>query len=467
MAFDLEHGKEVGVAGQTIHSVWKQALQSHGSRRCANILQIFCGYVYQYLFASISRLPLTTGLTFVSRQDTFAIIVGLSNTSLKRNIVPCRYVGDGNQLALLASSGAMRKALTYYCLAAATLVASCRGDSKAVDAKSCVGCTIELTHVGTFSDSVEPGVLPDFMVYAMRDRSNRIYTTTRRKDQLLVFDSVGTLVGRLGKSGEGPGEYRNIQRVLVGDADSIYVLDNGLGRVTVYNPSLVLARTQVVPYAPSLVLPGGSFVVASQLPTPDNIGYPVHLLSAAGRLERSFGTDTPQYRADMKLVTNRLVAKADAGNIWTIAPGRYVIEKWSAESGKRLEQIAIKSEWFREIAVWPSDERIRPPAIAENLWQDSAGFVWVVFRVADENWSAPTKANVERAVSAEEYAGMFDWVIEVVDTKSKHVVATKRFPQLLWARPPYDVVVSPRDFNSATLTYDVWHPVLSNHGGVQ
>ena len=104
----------------------------------------------------------------------------------------------------------------------------------------------------------------------------------------------------------------------------------------------------------------------------------------------------------MKLVTNRLVAAASDGDIWTVAPGRYTIERWDPVTGFRKQSISVKSTWFREIMTWPDDERQRPPAVIESIWADESGLVWLLIRDADLEWQAPARANIERIIHADE-----------------------------------------------------------------
>lgn len=58
-----------------------------------------------------------------------------------------------------------------------------------------------------------------------------------RSGQLLVFSPTGAVARRLGRKGQGPGEFDYIQGVLVLPGDSVYTFDSGLQRGTVFGPS--------------------------------------------------------------------------------------------------------------------------------------------------------------------------------------------------------------------------------------
>lgn len=359
----------------------------------------------------------------------------------------------------------MPRATTIWIPAACLLlITACGGTADGRRASvHCADCEIILRPVGQMSDGFEPGALPDEMVYAVRDSSRRVFTISRKKDAVLVYGEDGTFLRRLGKAGAGPGEFRSIRRVLLGPGDSIYVSDWGLGRLTVYAPDLSLARVQSLAYPPSLILGDGRFVIADHVPAATGIAFPIHVAGADGVLRNSFGADMSESLADMGLITRRWAAAARNGDIWTVAPGRYTLERWDPGTGLRKAAIAIESSWFREVVNWPDDERTRPPAVIEALWEDDAGLIWFVFRDADLDWTAPAPAlaNVERAIGADEYERTYDWVIEVVDPTAGLVIASKRFRNTLWSRPPSTVVVSARgDALADGATYDVWQPVL-------
>lgn len=343
----------------------------------------------------------------------------------------------------------------------AFIVAAC--ERAATHNAACTTCDIELERIAEISDAFDPGVLPELFVYADRDARGRIYATSKRRDGLFVFDKDGKFLQRLGTTGDGPGEFRLVRRVFIGAGDSIVVSDWSL-RVHIFTPELLFARTQTVAGFPALLLPNGEFVVAEPLGAPGRVGYPLHHVLADGSYGKSFGTDTLQSGADVKLFATRLIANADSGGIWTVAPGRYVIERWNPTLGTRAKSLPVKSAWFKELARWPADERVRPPAIIEALHDDD-GVLWVLFRVADLEWKAPGQPNEERLVSTEEYEATFDWIVEAVDPITGDVMASKRFKQALVGRPPSRVFVSVRRSASEHAGFDVWRPVLRRGTG--
>jgi hypothetical protein len=129
--------------------------------------------------------------------------------------------------------------------------------------------------------------------------------------------------------------------------------------------------------------------------------------------------------------------------------------------GTKLGEVVVRSKWFTESDRLNSDERLRPTAVIEALWEKD-GYLWVLLRDADTNWQVPSKANVERPLDIDEYDRTFDSVLEVIDINSGEIVATKRFPTALWGRSPSELLVSRRVKDAAEpVQLDVWRTRLT------
>ena len=74
------------------------------------------------------------------------------------------------------------------------------------------------------------------------------------------------------------------------------------------------------------------------------------LVDRKGRVVRSFGTDEPQFRPDLRYILTRKVAPGQVGTVWAIAPARYILERWDPSTGELLQSTRIRSDWFRESA---------------------------------------------------------------------------------------------------------------------
>jgi hypothetical protein len=333
-----------------------------------------------------------------------------------------------------------------------------------------VECDIELEHVVTLSDSFAPGAFTvGRPLWVQQDARGRFFLPVSGLDQVLVFDSTGRFHSYIGRRGSGPGEFERATHIFTGyGGDSVYVADVLLKRLTMIAPDLSIARTRSLAYTPSLYMPDlvlddGSFILAVQVQTPDHIGYPIHRLDSVGAIVRSFGIDTPQFRPDLSRLLTRVVAPSRGGGIWAAAPGRYIIDRWDPDSGRREARIIVPSPWFRE-----SDRSDRqtehPHPVIVGLWEDEHSLLWVLLRDGNSEWRPPEQP-VHAPRDPESYSNKHDWVIEVIDPVSGQVVASRRFPDYIGYRPPTALLVSIREIELAGVVLDVWRPVLQARGG--
>jgi hypothetical protein len=93
-----------------------------------------------------------------------------------------------------------------------------------------------------------------------------------------VFDQTGQFLRRVGRAGEGPGEFGFVRMLRVGPMDSVFAVDNALRRITRYSPDLEYAASTSFPGEPFdvEVLPSGGMLVNMDLRTADHVGLPLH-----------------------------------------------------------------------------------------------------------------------------------------------------------------------------------------------
>jgi hypothetical protein len=132
---------------------------------------------------------------------------------------------------------------------------------------------------------------------AALDSRGRIVVADDLGHRVVVFAPDGRYVGTLGRHGRGPGEFESPWKIAIDAADSIFVWDMALARISVFAPDLSFARTFPVPPQWTVnslgFLPDGRLLIAAyarELPGA------LHMVSRTGRLERSFG---PRFAADL------------------------------------------------------------------------------------------------------------------------------------------------------------------------
>ncbi|GEM_PF-3332749 len=93
--------------------------------------------------------------------------------------------------------------------------------------------------VGEESDSLLLGEIGSMGV----DRWDQIVVADRQANQVYVFTPAGRLIRQFGATGEGPGEFMRLHKVVVGVNDSLYAWDWQLTRVSVFHESTGFVRT--------------------------------------------------------------------------------------------------------------------------------------------------------------------------------------------------------------------------------
>jgi hypothetical protein len=119
------------------------------------------------------------------------------------------------------------------------------------------------------SDDATPEYHFDRIRGIRRLTDGTIVVADGRDNELRYFDRRGAFVGRVGRPGAGPGEFRYLTSILRLEGDSILTFDQVLWRISVFAPSRLLAReVSLTPIAASLefvaLLPDGRHLLANR-----------------------------------------------------------------------------------------------------------------------------------------------------------------------------------------------------------
>jgi hypothetical protein len=384
-----------------------------------------------------------TKLSMVER----ALITYLPGVRLSYRNVPSTVGPDSRILRILTMRQStephwpLRRVLALFALLGTLLVpAGVRlkaGSHQAQPVCPASGCTIELTKVIDLSDTGHSGLLPGELPFVVRDRPGRFYIVTGDRQHVAVFDAHGQFVRELGT----PTLFAHGGTLVPDRNGNVLAWDLASGKAFEIDAALrVIVEPAAPSYPPAFVRSDGTMVVAKEIPTADLIGFPVHLFSSDGHIRKSFGVDTPEYRTDLRLMFERVVAPSTDDMVWTAPVGRYLLEKWNPETGKRLRQLNVHSTWFVESDRFPNDSTVRPNPIVQGLWNRD-GLVWVLCRDADAHWK-PVKTDPESAWDLRSYEAAYDWILEAVDEETGEVLASRRFDKGLWGRSPQPFLVS-------------------------
>ncbi len=266
-----------------------------------------------------------------------------------------------------------------------------------------------------------------------------IATLPNKGEPPVVFDRDGRFVMRLGRVGGGPGEFEAAAQAAIDPSDTLFITDRA-GRLSVFSPKLRFVRS--APFPPGaigMVAVGSShLVVNAGASNRESVGLPFHTFTHDGRKLRDIGDRSRPFLGAGSQQTWHRIAPSGTTAFWAVpVVGNYRLERWTID-GVRDRYFQRKADWFRAIpkeGVAGSILAHDPPiSMIEAVWEDGAGFLWVIARVGDQRGKAPTQelktaeGSVRVPVDGDR---TYDSVIEVLDVENGTLVASKRVDQLL------------------------------------
>lgn len=250
-----------------------------------------------------------------------------------------------------------------------------------------------------------------------------------------MYSKSGVFIAQVGRTGEGPGEYRRPRLVRVTTGDSVEVYDEGNARYTLLTPELRVSRSFAIPRATNdgIRLTSGLQVLNAKVSDADRIGLPLHVFEAGGRYVRSFGTarpialpgDVTRHARWLFPLTNGHVLVAHMGH-------RYRVEEWVA-SGELIAAWDRDVDWYRPYdRYWFPTPTMPPAPRTTGLWRDAGGLIWVVLQVPDRTWArglelAREAEGGQALYRWENWQLLFDTIVEVFDPRSGNLIASQRF----------------------------------------
>jgi hypothetical protein len=176
------------------------------------------------------------------------------------------------------------------------------------------------------------GALPTITDVAM-DGAGRILAVDVAGQRILVLDRRGRVVRSIGRSGDGPGEFRLPYLLAALDSGDVVVLDLRALRLTRFDRDSRLVRTASLPgflHATSMLALGDELYVAGALRVAGAEGKAIHVFSLDGLHQRSFGQLVQAVvPAAQSIIEGGELAPARNGGIWYAQVAPYLIERYS------------------------------------------------------------------------------------------------------------------------------------------
>ena len=297
-------------------------------------------------------------------------------------------------------------------------------------------CGIDLEVEGEYGEDTGPGMIETAAALGWMDASGRIYVAGISVSQVWVFAPDGSFLRRIGRRGEGPGEFLQIQGAIGVDDGVFSVLDPGRGVIVTYDwTGTLLGETRLRGWVPTgaqtLHFEDSLAIHSADIRTADRVGYPLHIFNLeTGEIEVSFGSRTGEYHLD-RGSDPHVVARGPGRTVWMARVPKYEIELW--EPNRPLRSMRRDVDWFPELSLeerrgrghgWEAEPTSGLIAMAAD---DS--LIWVLIDTPDERW---------RQAAATRDADLFvDTRIEVIDWRQGRVIASDLFDERLytWIRP--------------------------------
>lgn len=260
--------------------------------------------------------------------------------------------------------------------------------------------------------------------------------------EFTVFSADGLEFRRVGRPGEGPGEYGHVWFVRE-HGDELHVFDRRRRRMTVLDRD----DYEVVGTAPAVclqcspgdmaILPDGSPVLNFGVPMGGFERYStveelraaeshtvVHVLGEDGRPRLSMD-ETPRTAAGPSF---RHLDVAPDGSLVSARLMEYRIDRWDPATGGHLGTLVRDADWWPEDnPAPPAAPDVRPPTTMEAMHVDETGRLWVYVSRPTPDWRDHVESTgLPEYMGSWQYGpGATEWVIEVVDMEAGEVIVSQ------------------------------------------
>ncbi|MEP6832598.1 MAG: M56 family metallopeptidase [Gemmatimonas sp.] len=211
----------------------------------------------------------------------------------------------------------------------------------------CTRCEIRSSLVATLSDPSPTLRLQKFS-QAKRGANGQFYVSrVGRKSQIAIYDASGKFLRAVSGQGNGNGELRAQMRLHeLGVADTLLVLDEEQN-LLLYAPNGDYVRRVKLPVEgwALIMLRDGRFVAQANIEGNQRSGLSFHLLTANGKLVRSFGPLLASDGSFNQAAVSRRLSLGNNGEIISNYPDRYRIEQWDT-AGHLIRVTEPKTDWF-------------------------------------------------------------------------------------------------------------------------
>lgn len=303
----------------------------------------------------------------------------------------------------------------------------------------CETCSIEITPdvvLGTDGESVTEYARD---LHRLADGRFVMTFQIHSGGEFTVFAADGSSFRRIGRRGEGPGEYQRVYRVR--DHGSRFHVFDMFRRMTVLDADFTVVRTARVPCLECTgrdmeILPDGSAVLNSlearkgEPYTTAREWFAIQVVGQDGEFLQQLDPVPVVGPAHPVEEFRRHLEVAPDGSVLSAHVERYRIDRWDPETGELLSAHARDAAWFPA----PDPDRMRRPpddpprSVVRGMEPDAEGRLWLSFFRPAADWrdrlERPGRSRSPEGGGGGWRYGPGSWesVLEVLDLDSGRVL---------------------------------------------
>lgn len=299
------------------------------------------------------------------------------------------------------------------------------------DFELCADCELELTEVVRLGDSAGPGAIEGSA--ARVTWSEQLGSVVVGSTFLQIFDDDGRFVRRVGREGDGPGEFSRIMDAHVVD-NRLVALDGAKRAWSIFDLTGEFIERLPYGYSPGPFLPvGGDRVVVLAIDqSPAATGFPLHLADIdSGVPLHHFGSRGDARGSGPYANSVRGSVTSRPGTVWWGGAGSPRVQEWSVDDDLR-RVIEGELPWFPEVTETIDPTREPPSTLLRSLALDNREHLWMTTRTADPEWR---EVDLERTpegwrVPPERRIGYMDTRLDIFDLEEQRHIGS-----YLWDSP--------------------------------
>lgn len=215
--------------------------------------------------------------------------------------------------------------------------------------------------------------------------------------EVWLVSRQGKVIRRMGRGGEGPGEFKNPAFVApTPKGDSLYIYDKLLGRVSIFSLSGAFSRAfRVAPnmltilmLGPTTVIGSGRYSAEDPAVRARNSVFALHFFRGDS-LQKSFGEVIKEIDPRNGNQFQRELIPFKGGFLVVPRSGHYAIDTWNADGSSLIGRMVREPTWFprsNKFSTGSIDEPSTP--YISGAWIDASDRLWVISNRALPTWKS-------------------------------------------------------------------------------